>query len=155
MLRQSRYYFSIGDCDPYSVKACRDAAKALGKSAGGCGYPFESDFSIKGCYTYRGGIYGKCVFYGTGGTEDEMKRHLFSTAIFRPSGYDCSIDGSVLHIFSWKACIQILGVMFVTIKMIWIAPVYPLSIIIFLRFPILKNWSQINVFHVLRYPTTC
>ena len=82
----------ISECVPYSEQACRDSANSLGLTLGGGGYPFKSHFKIKGCYAYSSGKYAGLVFYGTGGTPDQMKTVL-SGEKYRPTGYNCIVAG--------------------------------------------------------------
>ena len=60
---------------------------------GGNGYQFSGGYGTKGCYAYKGGSYDNMAFYGTGGTEDEMKVALVSNGKYRPSGHDCKEKG--------------------------------------------------------------
>ena len=77
-------FSSYTECDPYSEKACRDAADSLGLTFAAAGnYKWT-----KGCYTYSSGTYEGKVYYGTGGTMDQMKS-LLSGSTYRPTGYDC------------------------------------------------------------------
>ena len=78
----------VSVCDPYSEQACRDIAKNLGLSLGGEGYSFAGDFSVKGCYAYSSGKYAGKVYYGTGGTTEQMKKSVSGQA-HRLAGYDC------------------------------------------------------------------
>ena len=75
------------ECDPYSEKVCRDVANSLGLTFGGSG-----SYSNKGCYAYSSGTYKGKVYYGNGGTTDEMKTLLSGTK-YRPAGYDCINSG--------------------------------------------------------------
>ena len=50
----------------------------------------EGDYVTKGCYGYKSGKYADTLWYGTGGTEEEMKIDLLTDETFRPQGYyDC------------------------------------------------------------------
>jgi len=51
---------------------CAAAAQAKGLQLGGAGYDFAGPYGTKGCYTYGSGKYKGMVYFGTGGTEDEM-----------------------------------------------------------------------------------
>lgn len=79
---------SKAPCVPYSQEACYDAGKRLGLKMGGGSYNFAGDYSTKGCYTKKGGSNDGMVFYGVGGTEQQMKKSL-SAPKYRPDGYDC------------------------------------------------------------------
>ena len=69
-----------------------DAGNLLGLDLGGRGLKFAGDYSEVGCFSYSsGGLKGK-VFYGTGGTIQQMKQDV-SLRKFRPNGYDCSTEG--------------------------------------------------------------
>ena len=61
------------------------------------GKPFSSDYNTKGCHVYKTGEYANTVFYGTGGTEEEMKKAL-KTPEYRPTGYDCANKGIVIYL---------------------------------------------------------
>ena len=77
---------STGVCKPYSLEACEDAAKALGKN-------FEVDsWSTKGCYSYDSGEYVNNVYYSTGGTTLKKRKSL-ALPKYRPSGHDCKVYG--------------------------------------------------------------
>ena len=80
------------ECIPYSEKACLDVARRQCLNQGADGKPFSSDYSIKGCHVYDSGEYAKTAFYGTGGTEEDMKKSL-SSPQYRPEGYDCAPIG--------------------------------------------------------------
>ena len=82
------FYF-LDTCVPYSEQACRDTGTRLGLQLGGEGYDFASEFSDKGCYSYKEGSYAGIVFYGTGGTEEQMKSSLVAPQ-YRPNGHDCA-----------------------------------------------------------------
>ena len=60
---------------------------------GGRGLNFARDFKVTfGCFSFsRGGLKG-IVFYGTGGTIEQMKEDV-SPGKFRPNGYDCPTEG--------------------------------------------------------------
>ena len=60
---------------------------------GGNGYSFSGDYATKGCYAYDSGNNANMAFYGTGGTDDEMKNTLASPQ-YRPKGYDCVTQGT-------------------------------------------------------------
>ena len=68
---------------------------------GGNGYSFFGDYGDKGCYAYRkmkcytcfnSEAYSYMAFYGTGGSEDQMKKAV-SYPAYRPNGYDCKDEG--------------------------------------------------------------
>ena len=84
--------WSGSECDPYTEKACIDAANVLGLLPGRKAHPFAGDWWIKGCYASSGGPYTGYVYYGTGGTIDQMKTVLVGN-FYRPMGYDCTISG--------------------------------------------------------------
>ena len=77
-----------GNCDTYSLEACEYAGKRLGLQLGGIGYAFSGDYDAKGCYTYDSGEYHGMIFYGTGGSEDEMKL-IPPRPKYRPQIFDC------------------------------------------------------------------
>jgi len=77
------------DCEPYSKERCEEVANAMGFELGGKGYEFAGDYNTKGCYGYEDGHYAKRMYYGEGGTEDEMKEIPDKPKI-RPDGYDCN-----------------------------------------------------------------
>ena len=77
-----------GYCHPYSLEACKDAGRRLGLQLGGSGSSFLGDYTIKGCYAYDNGKYQGMVYYGTGGSEDEMKQTL-TRPKYRPQTFDC------------------------------------------------------------------
>ncbi len=56
---------------------------------GGTGFDFKGDFVTKGCYAYESGKYAGRIYYGTGGTKEEMSKLLIAPQ-YRPKGYDCS-----------------------------------------------------------------
>ena len=96
LFRYSIITFFLGACAPYSVEACKSVAKALGKNLGGDGYKFASSrYNTKGCYGYESGDYAKHIFFGMGGTKDQMKKAL-ATPKFGPLGYDCKNAGEFL-----------------------------------------------------------
>jgi hypothetical protein len=74
----------LATCVPYSEDACRTSAETLGlkfKDAG--------SFAVKGCYAYKDGKYAKKVYYGRGGTKEQMMASPEAPK-YRPNGYDCS-----------------------------------------------------------------
>ena len=81
-------------CAPYSQEACRNAGQRLGLNIGGKGYNFAGVYSFKGCYAYKNGIYDGRVYYGTGGTTEQMKTNIEDPR-YRPDGYDCSTKGNI------------------------------------------------------------
>ena len=62
---------------------------------GGNGYAFAGDYSTKGCYAYKGGSYDGMIFYGVGGTEQQMKTPL-SGSKYRPECAECATKGNLL-----------------------------------------------------------
>ena len=103
-----RFVNISGFCVPYSIQACLDAIYRLGLKKGGAGYSFEGDYSVKGCYAYVGihSTYPDMAFYGTGGTEDQMKA-LINHPTFRPIGYDCSPIGLSIIASFYTQCFQV------------------------------------------------
>ena len=89
-IKLSSIVAEYGNCDPYSLEACEDAGKTLGLLLGGGGSSFSGDYSTKGCYAYDNGKekYQGMVFYGTGGSKDEMKLAL-SRPKYRPQTFYC------------------------------------------------------------------
>ena len=85
--------FFADDCVPYSQEACKAAAERLGLHLGD-GYSsfISSDNPNKGCYAYDSGRFAGRVYYGSGGTTEQMKTALASPK-YRPIGYDCSVEG--------------------------------------------------------------
>lgn len=71
----------------YSEAACKAAAHEAGLKIGGAGHEFAGDYKTKGCYTYDEGPEVGHVYYGTGGSEDEMKAEPEEPK-FRVKGYD-------------------------------------------------------------------
>ena len=59
---------------------------------GGAGSSFEGPYTWKGCYGYSGGHFNGRLYYGTGGTIEEMQETLASPR-YRPIGYDCPVNG--------------------------------------------------------------
>ena len=59
---------------------------------GGNGYDFAGDYGTKGCYAYNDGKYSNKVYYGNGGTEEQMTTSLEDPK-YRPDGHDCSSEG--------------------------------------------------------------
>ena len=94
-MKLSSIVADYGNCDPYSLEACENAGKTLGLQLGGHGYPFSKNFATKGCYAYDSGKYQGMIFYGTGGSEDEMKLTP-SRPKYRPQIFDCLGIGSIL-----------------------------------------------------------
>ena len=89
-------------CTPYSKQACLDEIYHLGLKKGGNGHKFEDAYGNKGCYAYVRGQsnFSDMVFYGTGGTEDDMSKTLTANdLIYRPPGYDCSPSKGALKSF--------------------------------------------------------
>ena len=82
----------LESCIPYSEKTCLDLARRLCLHQGSVGRPFSSNYTSKGCHFYDKGQYANTAFYGTDGTEDQMKKALISPEK-RPTGYDCKFKG--------------------------------------------------------------
>ena len=79
----------VDECEPYSKEACRASVTSLGLSEGDPdGYEFSDEYGTKGCYAYKTGDYAGMAFYGTDGTDSQMKEPLDSPK-YRPFGYDC------------------------------------------------------------------
>ena len=76
----------------YSEDACRSAGERLGLELGGGGYEFIGDYATKGCYAYNeeSSNYGGKIFYGTGGTEEDMREDPSKDDQYRPLGFDCA-----------------------------------------------------------------
>ena len=68
----------------------------MGLVLGGKGYDFSGDFTIKGCYAYNGGKYVGRIYYGNGGTDQEVKASLVAPT-YRPYGYDCKSKFTLLY----------------------------------------------------------
>ena len=82
-------FSSCSECDPYTDQTCRDVANSLeGITFAGAG-----NYTTKGCYAYSSGTYKGKVYYGTGGTPDQMKSSLSGNK-YRPAGYDCNKSGT-------------------------------------------------------------
>ena len=82
-------------CEPYTIKACRDAALSSGLKLGSASNAFVGDeendyFLTRGCHAYSSGGSKGVAYYGTGGTTDEMKSLLLPEGDYRPVGYDCN-----------------------------------------------------------------
>ena len=88
---------------PHSVEACKYAGKLLGLKLGGRDHQFSGSYSTKGCYAFESGDFENMVFYGTGGSHDEMEEPLTSP-MFRPIAFDSNHIGNckklVSNIFS-------------------------------------------------------
>ena len=80
-------FSSCSDCDPYTEKACRDAANSLGLT-----WMHVTRDDIKGCYAFSSGYLTGNVYYSSGGTIDQMKT-LPGVNKYRPVGYDCNNAG--------------------------------------------------------------
>ena len=87
----------IVTCVPYSSQACETAANRINRKKGGGGFDFIGNYTEVGCYGYNSGKYFGMIFYGTGGTTDQMKTSLDDPK-YRPIGYDCSTEGKKLYI---------------------------------------------------------
>ena len=81
-------FISALSCEPYSKEACEQVAKALNMTVVSGGY------DTFGCYGYRSAPYDGNLWYGEGGTEEQMQRIPGTTKNtlrqYRPVGYDCS-----------------------------------------------------------------
>ena len=77
-------------------------ARRLCLNQGRVGKPFSSNYTTKGCHFYDQGQYANTAFYGTGGTEDQMKQALISPEQ-RPTGYDCKLKGMSIMLSNSKA----------------------------------------------------
>jgi len=71
-----------------SVAECKAAAEKLGLAKGGLGFNFQDDYTIKGCAAYNGGPYHGHVYWGTGGSDDDMKSdpRAVDKYAYRPKG---------------------------------------------------------------------
>merc|ERR1712168_660037 len=79
-------------CEPFSQAACIASAISIGYQIGtvkNSGYSFAGDFGTKGCYAYSTGEYMGLVFFGTGGSKEQMQDQVVEGK-FRPNGYDCN-----------------------------------------------------------------
>ena len=77
---------------PYSQQTCIAAGERLfGKNLklGGDSYNFAGIYETKGCYAYDSGTFSGQLFYGIGGTIEEMKKVPSKDEQHRPEGYDC------------------------------------------------------------------
>jgi len=83
--RPAGYDCDVSRCVPYSLAACEAALKEQGISKG-----TQGTYSTKGCYAYGSGKYKGQAYFGTGGTEAQMKTNL-EGSVYRPKGYDCAI----------------------------------------------------------------
>ena len=89
--------FDCKYCVPYSLEACKDA----GKTWDLIGPTTSSTYVTKGCYAYKSGSYAGKLYYGTGGSPDEIQTDL-TLPKYRPSGFDCY---PICIPFSLEACI--------------------------------------------------
>ena len=62
----------------------------------GDGSNFAGHWETKGCYAYEEGEYAGMIYYGTGGSELDMKETPVSQK-YRPSGYDCDLGNMELR----------------------------------------------------------
>ena len=77
------------DCVPYSESACKAAAENLKLKF------TVGDYTIKGCYMYNNGKYPGDIWYGTGGSEKQIRVLPFASKnIERPIGFDCKSGNS-------------------------------------------------------------
>ena len=74
----------IRNCVPYGLTACENAAENLNLTY--IGY-----VDGNGCYAYKPDhkSYANNVYYGYTGSDDEKKKPLDSSSIYRPDGFDC------------------------------------------------------------------
>ena len=88
---ESNYFAVLGDCAAFSEDACRSAGIDLGLKLGGEKYAFTGDYPTKGCYAYtdQSKDYAGEIYFGTGGTQEEMQSYTSKVHQFRPEGYDC------------------------------------------------------------------
>ena len=103
MYEFSKYYSDI--CEPYSQEACRAAGARLGLTLGGNGHPFVGKYSTKGCYAYNCGKYNGRMYYGTGGTMEQMKESPDAPK-YRPKGYDYDCSGNSKFSILFFNCLQ-------------------------------------------------
>ena len=85
-------FLFCSECEPYTERACRDAANYNKLIIGGKGSEFAGEYKTNGCYAYSSGTYNGRVYYGTGGTLSQKKSSLDGNK-YRPVGYDCSYPG--------------------------------------------------------------
>ena len=90
----------LGQCVPYSGQACINAAENLGLISGSttAESPFAGPKSRKGCYTYYSGENKGFYWYGTGGSNAQIRESLDGPQeldYYRPKGFDCE-KGSFL-----------------------------------------------------------
>ena len=57
---------------------------------GGGGSNFIGDWETKGCFAYEEGEYAGTIYYGTGGSELDLKENPVSPK-YRPFGHDCNL----------------------------------------------------------------
>ena len=80
---------SATECVPYSEQTCKDIGDKMGRKFS------TGDWGTKGCYVYIDGRYKKDIFYGTGGTEAQIKKDPIDVGsdqkVARPVGIDCKI----------------------------------------------------------------
>eukprot|EP00756_Hemistasia_phaeocysticola_P004788 Hpha_TRINITY_DN13005_c0_g1::TRINITY_DN13005_c0_g1_i2::g.68827::m.68827 len=72
---------------PNSVEDAEAFAQALGLKVGGAGgWEFAGDYDDKGLYAYNGKrkVFSGHAFFGTGGTEEEMRMPVYSRHRYRP-----------------------------------------------------------------------
>ena len=77
--------------------ACKNAAKALGLQPGGDGEEFSGNYPVKGCHAYKYGQRAGMIFYGTNGTDAEMKENPPFPNQYRPNTIDCSMKGKSIY----------------------------------------------------------
>ena len=78
-------------CEPYSERACRDAATALGLQLGSKTFSFKGAYGhvAGGCYAYSSGENAGQAYYSIGATVEDMQAAL-PTGLYRPANHDCS-----------------------------------------------------------------
>ena len=86
------FYLLLERCVPYSAEACKTAGSNLGLTLGTSRFRLEGNYSEVGCFAYSTGYFTGSVFYGTGGTIEQMENDLIAPK-FRPQGYDCDGEG--------------------------------------------------------------
>ena len=85
-----RPVYAVKSCKPYSERACRDAATALGLQLGSAGFSFKGSYGDqKGCYAYSSGEFAGQAYYSTGGTVEDIQKAL-PVGMYRPANHDCS-----------------------------------------------------------------
>ena len=85
-----RAVYAVKPCQPYSERACRDAATALGLQLGSADFPFKGSYGkgVTGCYAYKYTAHAGQAYYSTGGTVEDAQKAL-SLPMYRPANHDC------------------------------------------------------------------